>query len=138
MSIASSGTPYVTSRGPARSIAAWITAKVRRSICGVTSAAHRSGVIAVRSSTARQCSGLQGDLKEGMSDSQAYTELFNGVERQPSIRSLLIYALIRRRGALSSGVTTAADSTGRPRLALADHYRYGDTDQLQCSHEQAD
>src|SRR5215468_2630928 len=52
MSIASSGTPYVITRGPACRIAAWITAKVRRSICGATSAAQRSGAIAVRSSTA--------------------------------------------------------------------------------------
>jgi hypothetical protein len=48
MSIASSGTPYVTSRGPARSIDAWITAKVRRSVCGVTSAALRAAEIGGR------------------------------------------------------------------------------------------
>jgi hypothetical protein len=40
MSIASTGTPYATTRGPARLIDAWITAKVRRSICGATSAAQ--------------------------------------------------------------------------------------------------
>src|SRR5262249_58243995 len=52
MSIASGGTPYVASLGPARLIDAWITAKVRRSICGATSAAQRSETIAFRSSTA--------------------------------------------------------------------------------------
>src|SRR5438552_18333834 len=59
MSSASIGAPYVITCGPARATDARITAKVRRSICGVTSTAQRSGVVAVGSATARQCSGRQ-------------------------------------------------------------------------------